>query len=71
VGLSFERILSEVGLWSLAVVGAIVVVAVVVRIVLKRRERHRLALEFSDVGPDSTATSAPSSPDGVESTPPP
>ena len=39
VGLSFERILKEVGLWSLAGVGAIVVVIVVVRMVLKRRER--------------------------------
>ena len=48
VGVSFERILSEVGLWSLAVVGVVVVVAVVVRTVLKRRERRRLALEFAD-----------------------
>ena len=46
VGLSFQRILSEVGLWSLAGVGAIVVVAIVVRFVLKRRERRRLADEF-------------------------
>ena len=50
VGLSFERILSEVGLWSLAGVALIVVVAVVVRQVLKRRERRRLAVEFADRG---------------------
>ena len=43
VGLSFERILSEVGLWSVGVVAAVVVVALVVRQVLKRRERRRLA----------------------------
>ncbi len=48
VGLSFERILKEVGLWSLAGVGAIVVVIVVVRTLLKRRERARLAIEFAD-----------------------
>jgi membrane protein DedA with SNARE-associated domain len=48
VGLSFERILSEVGLWSLAGVGAIVVVAIVVRFMLKRRERRRLADQFED-----------------------
>ena len=48
VGLSFERILSQVGLWSLGVVAAIVVVTVVVRQVLKRRERRRLATEFAD-----------------------
>jgi membrane-associated protein len=47
VGLSFERILKEVGLWSLAVVAGIVVVALVVRTVLKRRERRRLAVEFA------------------------
>ena len=46
VGLSFEKILSEVGLWSLAGVGAIVVVAVVVRFVFKRHERQRLADQF-------------------------
>jgi membrane-associated protein len=48
VGLSFERILSEVGLWSLGVVAVLVMVALVVRQVLKRRERHRLAAEFAD-----------------------
>ena len=48
VGLSFERILSQVGLWSLAGVGAVLVVAIVVRLVLKRRERQRLANEFDD-----------------------
>src|ERR1019366_3821423 len=48
VGLSFERILSQVGLWSVGVVVAIVLVALVVRSVLKRRERRRLAAEFSD-----------------------
>jgi len=48
VGLSFERILKEVGLWSLAGVAALVAVAAVGRVVLKRRARKRLALEFAD-----------------------
>ena len=46
VGLSFERIVSQVGLWSLAGVGFIVVMAVVVRLVMRRRERQRLADQF-------------------------
>jgi membrane protein DedA with SNARE-associated domain len=50
VGLSFERILREVGLWSVAVVAGIVVVAVAVRMLLKRRERKRLTTEFDDRG---------------------
>ena len=50
VGISFERILSAVGLWSFAVVGAVVVVAVGVALVLRRHERRRLASDFDDVG---------------------
>ena len=42
VGISFEHILSTVGLWSIAVVGGIAVVAVAVGLVMKRRERSRL-----------------------------
>jgi membrane-associated protein len=57
VGLSFQRILTTVGLWSLAVVGAIVVAAIAVRVVLKRRERHRLAAEFG--GMDKPAGPTP------------
>ncbi len=45
VGLSFQRILTQVGLWSVAVVAAVVIVAVVVRWLLKRRQRQRLAAE--------------------------
>ena len=48
VGLSFERIVSQVGLWSLAGVGFIVVTAVVVRLVMRRRERQRLADQFAE-----------------------
>ncbi len=66
VGVSFERILREVGLWSLAVVGAVVVVAVVVRTVLKRRGRRRLALEFADGPADPEPKRADVGADGDE-----
>ena len=49
VGVSFEHILKSVGLWSLAVVGVVVVVAIVIRVTVKRRERRRLATEFADM----------------------
>ncbi len=52
VGLSFQRILAQVGLWSIAVVAAVVVAAIAVRWLLRRRERRRLAAEFgADDGP--------------------
>ncbi|MGA8371685.1 MAG: hypothetical protein WB765_16265 [Acidimicrobiales bacterium] len=57
VGLSFERILREVGLWSLAGIGGLVVVAVVVQVLLKRREKRRLTAEFGEGG-EPTAHSA-------------
>jgi hypothetical protein len=47
VGVSFEHIVSQVGLWSLAVVAVVVVIALAVRMILKRRERCRLAADFS------------------------
>ncbi len=56
VGLSFERILSEVGLWSVAGVAAIVVVAVGVRLVVKRRHRATEALEGATAGPEPDGT---------------
>jgi len=42
VGLSFERILREVGLWSLAVVGVLLAGAVVFEVRRRRRERARI-----------------------------
>ncbi len=67
VGVSFEHIVSQVGLWSLAVVAVVVVIALVVRTVLKRRERRRLASEFSSDG----TTTGSESPPGPESPPAP
>jgi membrane protein DedA with SNARE-associated domain len=56
VGLSFQRILGRVGLWSVAVVGALVVAAVAVRLVQKRRERRRPSTELDQmVDPASSA----------------
>jgi membrane protein DedA with SNARE-associated domain len=55
VGRSFERILKEVGLWSLAVVGGVVAAVVVISLIRRRRERRRLALEFAD-GPGDGST---------------
>jgi membrane protein DedA with SNARE-associated domain len=50
VGLSFERILRQVGLWSLAGIGGLIVIAVVVQILLKRREKRKLTSEFGVEG---------------------
>ncbi len=57
VGLSFGTILSSVGLWSLAVVGAVVVIVIAVHLLRKRRERRRVAAELATRGgrPDATA----------------
>jgi membrane-associated protein len=56
VGLSFQRILSQVGLWSIAVVAGVAAAALIVRWLLKRRERRRLAAEFGgDHGPAGAA----------------
>jgi membrane protein DedA with SNARE-associated domain len=64
VGVSFEHILKSVGLWSVAVVAAIVVVALMVHLVLKRRERRRLTIEFSDMDEPGPSMS----PDGGDAT---
>ena len=54
VGLSFARILSTIGLWSIAVVGGVVVVVVVVTLILKRRERRRSGAAGSAQGDDGS-----------------
>jgi membrane-associated protein len=43
VGLSFERILSQIGLWSLAVVAVLVVGAVIFEVRRRRRTRDRIS----------------------------
>jgi membrane protein DedA with SNARE-associated domain len=49
VGVSFERVLGEVGLWSLAAVAAVIAVAIAVRELARRRQRRRLAVELGDM----------------------
>jgi len=56
VGVSFEHILGEVGLWSLVAVAAAIAVALAVRQLVKRRRRRRLATGFSDMGTSSGPT---------------
>ena len=58
VGLSFERILTQIGLWSLAVVGVLVVGVVVFEVRRRRRERARIQrdLEVLDAEDDPDGT---------------
>jgi membrane protein DedA with SNARE-associated domain len=49
VGVSFGKVLSTVGLWSLAVIGCIALVAITIKVVLNRRERRRVASEFEEL----------------------
>ena len=48
VGNSFESVLKRAGTYSALVVGALVAVAVAVHLLLRRRERRKLAAEFAD-----------------------
>ncbi len=54
VGVSFGRVLSTVGLWSLAVVGAIGLIVVLLKVLLSRREHRRVATEFADMDEQAT-----------------
>ena len=46
VGVSFQRILTQIGLWSLAVVGVVVVGVVVFEVRRRRREKRRIEAEL-------------------------
>ena len=59
VGVSFGRVLSTVGLWSLAVVAGVALVVIAVKVILSRREHQRVAIEFADMD-DSEGESATS-----------
>ena len=52
VGVSFEHVLKEIGLWSLVVVAVIVAAVVLFEVRRRRRERRRIELGFA--GPDHT-----------------
>jgi membrane-associated protein len=47
VGLSFQRILTEIGLWSLVVVAIIVAGIVVFEVRRRRREKRRIGTELA------------------------
>jgi membrane-associated protein len=64
VGISFAHILSTIGLWSIAVVGAIVVAAVVTGVVVKRRERSRTPIEAAGGEPSESGPVGRGQPDG-------
>jgi membrane protein DedA with SNARE-associated domain len=49
VGVSFEHVLSQVGLWALVVVGVLLAAVVVLEVRRRRRERRRIAAELADI----------------------
>jgi uncharacterized membrane protein YdjX (TVP38/TMEM64 family) len=49
VGISFEHVLGEIGLWSLVVVAVLVAGVVVLQVRRRRRERTRIRRELSDM----------------------
>ena len=55
VGVSFQHILSTIGEWSIAVVGGVILIALVVSVVLKMRERSRTSGAAAD--PEGTEVS--------------
>ncbi len=57
VGVSFEHILAEVGLWSLAVVGIVAIVAIVFGVMRHRKARARLAAEVGELDDGTGPTS--------------
>jgi len=57
VGVSFQRILSTAGVWSIAFVGAVGVVVVTVQLIRKRRSRRGNGAEIDDI--DSSSVSGP------------
>jgi membrane protein DedA with SNARE-associated domain len=58
VGVSFEHVLSTVGLWSFAGVVLVVAVIVLIRLVMKRRRRRRVAAEFAVLDPEGPGGAA-------------
>jgi membrane protein DedA with SNARE-associated domain len=59
VGVSFQHVLSQIGLWSLAVVAVLLAGVAVFEVRRRRRERRRIALELADM--DGGAPDAPGS----------
>ena len=68
VGLSFQRILTQIGLWSLAVVGVLVVGVVVFEVRRRRRERSRIQRDLEVLATEEGDEGArdPVDPPGVD-----
>ena len=58
VGLSFERVLSQIGLWSIAVIAVVVVAVVTFEIRRRGRERSRIAGELAEMDHESDRVAA-------------
>ncbi len=50
VGLSFQHVLSQIGLWSFVVVAVVVAAIVVIQLRRKRKDRSRIRDQLSDTG---------------------
>ena len=59
VGVSFEHVLSQIGLWSLVVVGVVAAVLVVFEVRRRRRERRRIQLELAGLDEDAEDPAQP------------
>ena len=66
VGLSFQRILTEIGLWSLAVVGVLVAGVIVFEVRRRRRDKRRIEAELAVLDEEE----GPGSADARASAPP-
>jgi membrane protein DedA with SNARE-associated domain len=74
VGISFEHVLGQIGLWSLAVVAVLVAGVAAIEVRRRRKERRRIELELGDLGGgqaaggDSDDSDDPGGADGAEGT---
>ena len=57
VGISFEHVLGEIGLWSLVVVAVLVAGVVIIQVRRRRRDRSRIRRQLSDKETPGTAQS--------------
>jgi membrane-associated protein len=73
VGRSFQRILTQIGLWSVAVVGVLVVGVVVFEVWRRRRDRRRIEGDLAVLDGEDLAGGSggmPEATDGTDAAPP-
>jgi membrane protein DedA with SNARE-associated domain len=63
VGISIEHVLSQVGLWALALLAVLVAGVVLFRVRRRRRERTRIRSELSDIGGSGITRQSDGDPD--------